>query len=51
MQSEMVVIKIKDNGCGIKDELRDKIFDPFVTTKGETGTGIGLYMSKVIIEG
>ena len=40
-----VVLKIRDNGCGISDDDRDKIFDPFYTTKEiHHGTGIGLYV-------
>ena len=46
-----VVIKIKDNGKGISDEIKSKIFDQFFTTKSiGKGTGLGLSISRQIVE-
>ena len=48
---DKIILFIEDNGGGIKVEPRGKIFDPYFTTKIDSkGTGIGLYMSKIIVD-
>lgn len=44
-----VTIEVSDNGPGIPEEIRDHIFEPFVTTNHSKGTGLGLAITKRII--
>jgi PAS domain S-box-containing protein len=43
-------ISIQDNGAGVPEALREKIFEPFFTTKKDVGTGLGLWLTKEILE-
>jgi signal transduction histidine kinase len=45
-----VRITVADSGTGISPADRGKIFEPFYTTKKETGTGLGLWLSREIVQ-
>jgi len=49
--NNIITIFVRDNGLGLDDKIKDKIFEPYFTTKDDDkGTGIGLYMSKKIVD-
>jgi signal transduction histidine kinase len=45
-----VVVTVADDGCGMSQAMLDRLFQPFATTKGEEGTGLGLWVSKGILD-
>jgi signal transduction histidine kinase len=48
--SDEVAILVRDNGGGIPDAVRPRLFEPFVTSKGQRGTGLGLAVARKIAE-
>jgi signal transduction histidine kinase len=47
-EGPMAFIEVEDNGPGVPEELREKIFQPFFSTKGDLGNGLGLWISSEI---
>ena len=45
-----ISLSVADTGCGISSEIQKSMFEPFVTTKGGKGTGLGLWIVKGIVE-
>ena len=46
-----MTIDVSDNGCGVAPDIAQRILEPYFTTKEESGgTGLGLYMSRMIVE-
>ena len=46
-----IIILVADHGCGMPNDVKDKLFKEMITTKGKNGTGLGLFMSYSTIRG
>ena len=44
------VVRVSDNGCGMPEDVLARIWEPFFTTKGEQGNGLGLDIVKAVVE-
>jgi len=49
-QRNRIVVTIADSGTGMSEDVRTRIFEPFFTTKGVRGSGLGLVVSKTMVE-
>ena len=49
LQNDLLVVDVVDTGCGVPPELRERLFEPYVTTR-QRGTGLGLPIVKRIVE-
>jgi two-component system, NtrC family, sensor kinase len=49
-ESNSIALQIRDDGSGIPDELLPRMFEPFFTTKGSKGVGLGLAISRNIVD-
>jgi signal transduction histidine kinase len=47
---DRVTIEVEDTGCGIPQDQVEQVFTPFFTTKGETGSGLGLPICKQVVD-
>jgi PAS domain S-box-containing protein len=47
---EAIRLTMGDSGCGMNDEVRKRLFTPFFTTKADVGTGLGLWVTKSMVE-
>ena len=50
LREDRVCIDVVDNGPGIPEHVKDRLFQPFVSTKGAAGTGLGLAMTRKLVE-
>ena len=50
LDQENLNIAVKDRGAGVSPQVKDKLFKAMVTNKGTMGTGLGLYISNVVIK-
>lgn len=48
--SESVVLEVRDNGPGIPDHIKDRLFEPMFSTKGTEGVGLGLTICKAVMQ-
>ena len=46
-----LIISVSDNGCGMPEDVQEKLFKTMITTKGKNGTGLGMFMSYSTIKG
>jgi signal transduction histidine kinase len=44
------VLEVSDDGIGVPEEVKDKVFEDFFSTKGNEGTGLGLLVARKIVE-
>jgi|GEM_PF-6708476 signal transduction histidine kinase len=50
MEDDFNAIEVIDNGKGMDEDTKKRVFEPFFSTKGEEGTGLGLYITSLLVK-